>query len=130
MKTRAISLESRGSLTAVVRVVVTQPGVRASNRVLVINQVSSLQHALASMRSGGTQSLSLSSLTGMLGRQPTPRAKKNEEAEVARSGIYGVTVEEIAARFIDKALAEKAEKGMLKLVKKETLPPIEFTKRF
>ena len=42
--------------------------------------------------------------------------------ELERWGIYGVTVEEIAARFIDKALVEKAEKGMLKLVKKDSGP--------
>ena len=50
--------------------------------------------------------------------------------ELERWGIYGVTKEEIAARFVDQALIEKAEKGMLKLVKKETMPPMEFTKRW
>lgn len=40
--------------------------------------------------------------------------------ELERWGIYGVTAEEIAARFIDQALIEKAERGLLKLVKKET----------
>jgi hypothetical protein len=44
--------------------------------------------------------------------------------ELERWGIYGVTVEQIAARFIDEALVQKAEKGMLKLVKNATRPPI------
>jgi hypothetical protein len=54
MKTKGISLENRGSLTVVVRAVVTQPGVRASNRVLVINQVS-MRQARASMRREGNE---------------------------------------------------------------------------
>jgi hypothetical protein len=39
--------------------------------------------------------------------------------ELERWGIYGVTKEEIAARFIDRCLTDLAERKHLKLVKPE-----------
>lgn len=40
--------------------------------------------------------------------------------ELERWGVYGVTKEEIAARFVDRVLCDMAERRHLKLVKPET----------
>lgn len=58
--------------------------------------------------------------------------------ELERWGIYGVTKEEIAGRFIDKALTDLAERRHLKLIKQqpedqngsrkaESISPLKFT---
>lgn len=49
--------------------------------------------------------------------------------ELERWGLYGVTKEEIAGRFIDKCLIDMAERGLLKLKPKEAMPPVEMMKR-
>lgn len=45
--------------------------------------------------------------------------------ELERWGIYGVTAEEIAGRFVDKVLCDLAERKHLKLIQKEQAEPPE-----